>query len=155
MQLMLHPSKGKQRAAFVRLAFLVADCPHTRDLSAYIQRREQAAKDAARQDSEMQATKDAIDELDVLNRASNERNAGLAAEILRLVEAAARPSKHTILNAHIANQTSALKDEVKSSRQRWKIMKGTASAIVAGSGLDWVRDERLRDMVVDSTNDEV
>ncbi|KAK0754061.1 centromere protein H (CENP-H)-domain-containing protein [Schizothecium vesticola] len=128
--------------------------PIERDLSAYIQKREQAAKDAARQDSEMQATKDAIDELDVLNRASNDRNAGLAAEILQLVEAAARPSKHTVPNAHIANQTSALEDEVKSSRQRWKIMKGTASAIVAGSGLDWVRDERLRDMVVDSTNDE-
>lgn len=102
----------------------------------------------------MQATKDDIDELDVLNRASNDHNAGLAAEILRLVEAAARPSKHTVPNAHVANQTSALEDEVKSSRQRWKIMKGTASAIVAGSGVDWVRNERLRDMVVDSTNDE-
>ncbi|KAK1828197.1 centromere protein H (CENP-H)-domain-containing protein [Podospora conica] len=128
--------------------------PIERDLSTYIQKREEAARDAARQDSEMQATTAAIDELDVLSRASNHHSAGLAAEILQLVEAAGRPSKHTAPSALIASQTAALEHEVKSSRQRWKIMKGTASAIVAGSGLDWVRDERLRDMVIDSTNDE-
>nr|5Z08_D Chain D, Cenp-H [Thermothielavioides terrestris NRRL 8126] len=39
--------------------------------------------------------------------------------------------------------------EMKSNRRRWRIMKGAASAIVAGSGIDWVRDERLRDLVLD------
>ena len=103
----------------------------------------------------MQAATDAMDELQVISRASNERNAVLATEILQLVEMAARPGKHASSNGHIASQISALEQEVKSSRQRWKVMKGTASSIVAGSGIDWVRDERLRAIVVDSANDEI
>lgn len=42
-----------------------------------------------------------------------------------------------------------LQGELKASRQRWKVMKGTASAVVAGSGVDWARDDELREMVLD------
>ncbi|CAI4216693.1 unnamed protein product [Parascedosporium putredinis] len=42
-----------------------------------------------------------------------------------------------------------LKQEVKDSRQRWKVIKGTVSAVIAGSGIDWVNDPELLDMVLD------
>ena len=97
----------------------------------------------------IQATTDALAELEVLNFASTRRNADLASEILELVDISAQPNARPDRNAQLTSQTSVLEYEITSNRQRWKVMKGAASAIVAGSGVDWVRDRRLRAMVLD------
>jgi hypothetical protein len=44
-------------------------------------------------------------------------------------------------------------DEVKESRQKWKVINGTASAVIVGSGVDWVGDPELRDVVLDPEDD--
>jgi short-subunit dehydrogenase len=53
-----------------------------------------------------------------------------------------------------ADEIARLEAEVKASRQRWRVLKGTASAIVAGSGVDWARNAELRDMVLDPADEE-
>ena len=122
---------------------------NNRDLSAYLQKREQVANEAIEHSSMIQATTDALAELEVLNFASTRRNADLASEILELVDISAQPNARPDRNAQLTSQTSVLEYEITSNRQRWKVMKGAASAIVAGSGVDWVRDRRLRAMVLD------
>ncbi|CAG8973291.1 hypothetical protein HYALB_00000053 [Hymenoscyphus albidus] len=46
-------------------------------------------------------------------------------------------------------QLNELDAQVKSSRQKWRIMKGTASGTIVGSGIDWARDPDLLEIVLD------
>ncbi|CAG8951899.1 hypothetical protein HYFRA_00005703 [Hymenoscyphus fraxineus] len=46
-------------------------------------------------------------------------------------------------------QLNELDAQVKSSRQKWRIMKGTASGTIVGSGIDWARDPVLLEIVLD------
>ena len=39
------------------------------------------------------------------------------------------------------------------AKQRWRIMKSVVSATIVGSGVDWVRNEGLRDFVLDDEED--
>ncbi len=44
--------------------------------------------------------------------------------------------------------------ELRASRRGWRVMKGVASGIVAGSGVDWAEDETLRGVVLDPENED-
>lgn len=82
---------------------------------------------------------------------SSQRNVELAAEVLSLADQANRDkdSLAQLEDPELKEEMARLEREVKASRQRWKVMKGTASAVVVGSGVDWVRDDELRGMVLD------
>lgn len=41
-----------------------------------------------------------------------------------------------------------LKYETRTAQRRWKIMKSFVSAVIVGSGVDWARNEELREAVV-------
>lgn len=41
-----------------------------------------------------------------------------------------------------------LKGEARTAERRWKIMKSFVSAVIVGSGVDWARNEELRQAVV-------
>lgn len=43
-----------------------------------------------------------------------------------------------------------LEGRLAASKQKWRVMKGTASGVVAGSGVDWAGDSELRDVVLES-----
>lgn len=53
-----------------------------------------------------------------------------------------------------AAEIAGLEAEVRARRQRWRVLKGTASAIVAGSGVDWARDTDLMNIVLDPAEEE-
>lgn len=69
--------------------------------------------------------------------------------MLTLAEAAGQNRADSIDDPATKDEIAKLEQELKASRQRWKVMKGTASAVVAGSGVDWVKDGELRDIVLD------
>lgn len=73
----------------------------------------------------------------------------MAAEVLTLAHAADQNKAESTDDPAVMEEMSRLEKELKTSRQRWKVMKGTASAVVAGSGIDWVKDAELRDIVLD------
>ncbi|KAK3362828.1 centromere protein H (CENP-H)-domain-containing protein [Lasiosphaeria hispida] len=122
------------------------------DLLPYIQQREIAAVEAAMHSSNSQQARGRLAELEVETRQISHQNVDLAAEVLRLAEKTHQNETATVDNERLKRETVSLEHELKTSRQRWKVMKGTASAIVAGSGIDWARNERLRDMVLDSAD---
>lgn len=80
------------------------------------------------------------------------KNAELAKKMIALAEEA-DSQKDDIQDPEVRAQLDELEEAVKVSRQRWRIMKGTASAVVAGSGVDWARNPTLRELVLDDDGD--
>jgi len=79
------------------------------------------------------------------------KNAELATKMLALAEEENTQNKENIKDPELRQQLDELESAMKDSRQRWRIMKGTSSATVAGSGVDWARDPNLLEIVL---NDE-
>ena len=78
----------------------------------------------------------------------------LAAEVLQLAAEAGKNKAQPITDPAQAAEIAELEARLKASRQRYRVAKGTASAIVAGSGVDWARDDDLRSIVLDAEEDE-
>jgi len=82
------------------------------------------------------------------------KNVELSTRMLSLVEQANTQSKEDIDDPKSRRQLDELEASMKTSRQRWRIMKSTASATIAGSGVDWARDPKLLEIVLDNEGDE-
>jgi hypothetical protein len=104
----------------------------------------------AKKDIERQRLNSELSRVQVEALQVSKRNAELAAEVLALAEAADRNKAESIDDPAIQEEIKSLEQDRKTSRQKWKVMKGTASAVVAGSGVDWVKDADLRDIVLDA-----
>lgn len=132
--------------------------PIERDLLPAIKQRDAISK-AVAQDST--ARRDARDESATVAaelRRLEKQNAQLAAqarELAAAVSATDQPGLSKTAGSDADNMDEAALDkkqleaDVKTSRQRWKLIKGAASAIVAGSGVDWTREAALCDIVLD------
>lgn len=69
--------------------------------------------------------------------------------MLALADEANTHRKEDIDDPKARHQLDELEAEMRISRQRFRIMKGTASATIAGSGVDWARDPKLLEIVMD------
>lgn len=103
----------------------------------------------AKQDTERQRVNDELSIVQVEAIRVSRRNAELAAEVLTLAQAADQNKAKSIDDPATKEEIARSEKELKASRQKWKVMKGTASAVVAGSGVDWVKDTELREIVLD------
>jgi hypothetical protein len=103
----------------------------------------------AKRDIERQKITDELTKVQVETVRISRRNVDLASEVLKLADAASQNKAESIDDPATKDEIARLENELKASRQRWKVMKGTASAVVAGSGVDWVKDPELRDIVLD------
>jgi hypothetical protein len=79
------------------------------------------------------------------------QNAELAAQMIALAKDA-DTQKRDNMPRKAQIELAEMDANVKLSRQRWRIMKGTASGTIVGSGVDWARDPELLEIVLD--NDE-
>jgi Centromere protein H (CENP-H) len=80
-------------------------------------------------------------------------NAVMATRMLSLADAA-RAQKGDISDPKLRARVNELEAAMRASRQRWRILKGTASAAIAGSGVDWARDPHLLEIVMDDDDDD-
>ena len=78
-----------------------------------------------------------------------QKNAELSTKMLELADEANTQRKDDINDPRARRQLDELETEMRISRQRFRIMKGTASAVIVGSGIDWARDPKLVEMVLD------
>jgi hypothetical protein len=85
------------------------------------------------------------------NITTNRQNAELAAQMIALTKEA-DTQKRDDMPRKAQRELAEMDANVKLSRQRWRIMKGTASGTIVGSGVDWARDPNLLEIVLD--NDE-
>ncbi|KLU83631.1 hypothetical protein MAPG_02684 [Magnaporthiopsis poae ATCC 64411] len=125
--------------------------PIERDLEEPIKQRDAAAREVATQSTELHEMLDRLTKVESESAAVSRRNVELATEMLRLAEEAARDDKVLLEDddGGDGGLLARLENELRQSRRRLRVMKGTASAVVVGSGVDWVRDPALRDMVLD------
>lgn len=124
-----------------------------RDLLPYVHSRDTASIALAKTSADIREVINELTNVEAESLRVGRRNVVLAAEVLRLTEESEKRKTGETDDPAVQTEMARLLVEVKESRQRWKVMKGTASAVVAGSGVDWARDEALRDMVLDSEED--
>ena len=92
-------------------------------------------------------------EAEVQNITLARSNREKAERMMQLAEEAGSDKKE-VVEGEARERIDEMEGEVKSSKQRWRVMKGTASAVVAGSGVDWAGDEKLRGLVLEVESDE-
>lgn len=102
-----------------------------------------------KQSNELRSVLDQLTEVESETLRVSKKNQELAQEVLRLVEEADRGKTDAIADPAARKEIEKLENKLKASRQKWRVMKGTASGVVAGSGVDWARDRLLRDIVLD------
>ncbi|KAL2122600.1 hypothetical protein VTJ04DRAFT_3055 [Mycothermus thermophilus] len=127
--------------------------PAERDLLPTIEQRDTAAIRAAQLCSDTLKAKRQLAELERENLTLCQQNVELAQEVLSLEERAQIPQQVAFRSSTVENEVTSLEREVSTGRRRWKVIKGATSAIVAGSGVDWVRDEHLKTLVLESLDE--
>lgn len=78
-----------------------------------------------------------------------EKNRATAATLVDLIQTSEGLQANAMKDPTLGAQMNRLKGDTATARKRWRIMKGVVGAIIAGSGIDWARDDSLRDLVLD------
>lgn len=118
-----------------------------------LERRDQLSIEHMDISAKLLTTLDTLTTVEAEHMSAARRNAELAATMLALAEDASTQKKENF-DAKTRKHLEELEEELKVTKQRWRMMKGTASAMVAGSGLDWSRDEDLLELVLDEEDEE-
>jgi hypothetical protein len=119
------------------------------DLLPLIEERDLVSRAAAVRVTTLRQLLDRITETEADTLRMSRGNAQLASKILELTGELERERSEPLNDPKVKRQIHVLESELKGSRQRWKVIKATASAVVAGSGIDWTEVESLRDMVLE------
>ncbi|CAJ2513132.1 Uu.00g012510.m01.CDS01 [Anthostomella pinea] len=130
--------------------------PVERDLLPHLHARDKTTTALAQQASAHRALQDALFATEASNQRLARENVHLATQMLALAEQTAHPGGEASAldpDSELRAEMAALEDEVRAGRRKWRVLKGTASAVVAGSGVDWARDAELRGMVMDGEGD--
>lgn len=124
--------------------------PSHRDIQQWIHTRDDTSHSVAKQTASLRSVLDQLIEVESEALRVSKKNAELAADVLRLARDADLNHTDAIADDPGAKeQIVQLEGRLAASKQKWRVMKGTASGIVAGSGVDWARDPELRDVVLD------
>lgn len=85
---------------------------------------------------------------------ASRKNVELASEVIRLgAELEQKKFSYDRDDPEARESIQTAEGELRTSRQRWRVLKGVTAGIVAGSGVDWGRDEKLRELVLDMEGD--
>ncbi|KAI1268765.1 centromere protein H (CENP-H)-domain-containing protein [Xylariaceae sp. FL1019] len=129
--------------------------PIERDLLPLLTARDTASTELASRSREYDSLLSELTDIESRSLRMNRENVTLAARLLDLAnEAQRRKTGLTAEDSEYGGEIAELEADVKASRQRWRVLKATASGIVAGSGVDWARDDGLRDIVLDPPDDD-
>lgn len=82
-----------------------------------------------------------------------EKNRALTATLLTLAKKVQAQRDEVMKDPRFSAQLEGLRNDAATARQRWRIMKSVVAAVIAGSGVDWARDDTLRDLVLDEENE--
>ncbi|KFY05063.1 hypothetical protein O988_00294 [Pseudogymnoascus sp. VKM F-3808] len=128
--------------------------PIERDLLPLIQQRDDASTELAATAAQVLAARDALTAVEAERVVLARSNTELASKMVGLAEQVEGQKKGDIKDPEMRAKIEEMEREVRKSRQRWRLMKGVASGVVAGSGMDWARDEKLRALVLEEDSEE-
>lgn len=81
------------------------------------------------------------------------QNQELAATMLGLAAEVQQSRTEDVDDPALRHRLQQLDREVRVARRDWRVMKSVVSAVVAGSGINWARDEALAELVLDDETD--
>lgn len=125
-----------------------------RDLFPYVQQRDETSISVAKHAESRTRLRRDLTSVQVQSIRMCRENVKLTGQLFELAEQAKQKKAIRLDNPQVQREMDKLTREVKSSRQRWKVMKGVASGIIAGSGVDWAGDEDLRNIVLDPEDED-
>ncbi|KFY42224.1 hypothetical protein V494_02523 [Pseudogymnoascus sp. VKM F-4513 (FW-928)] len=128
--------------------------PIERDLLPLIQQRDDASTELAATAAQVLAAREALTAVEAERVVLSRSNTELAGKMVGLAEQVEVQKKGDISDPELRGKIEEMEREVRRSRQRWRLMKGVASGVVAGSGMDWARDEKLRALVLEEDSDD-
>lgn len=123
------------------------------ELLPYIERRDDTSISVATQAAETNKVLSVLTNVQSNTLRKSRENVTSAAEMLELAEQV-KLKKRVPPNSKMMQEQEELEADVKASKQRWRVMKGVASGIIVGSGIDWVHDDELQDVVLDPEEEE-
>ncbi|KAE9376752.1 hypothetical protein N431DRAFT_184047 [Stipitochalara longipes BDJ] len=118
------------------------------DLTPLIQQRDDLSITLNGLSTRVLSTRNELKHVEGEHMVTARKNTELATAMLALAEEADTQKKEDIDDPKARRQLDELEVSVKTSRQRWRIMKETASATIAGSGVDWARNPKLLEIVL-------
>lgn len=148
---------GEQATAMERYEFRQYAGYHAdeiRMLSTLINRRDVLSMAHTNVSSDLKSTLDSLLEAETENRIAMKKNQDLASTLLSLAEESKADNRDEFISPEHKRQHADLEEEIKVARSKWIILKSVVSAIIVGSGVDWARDEGLRELVVDEGDGE-
>ena len=122
---------------------------HQSDLLPYIRERDSTSIETAKQSAELRKTLEELTHVESEALRVSQANVSMTSELLELAEEAKRKKLGRMAGPAMEAEMKSAEEGVKESRQKWKVIKGTASAVIVGSGVDWVGDSALRNVVLD------
>ena len=84
---------------------------------------------------------------------ANNKNRELTAALLELTDRIKEGKDAAMAQPELSVQLHNARQEAETAKDQWKIMKGVVSAVIAGSGVDWARDDSLLELVLDADED--
>ena len=81
---------------------------------------------------------------------ANQRNQELTRQLVELTmhESSWRQE---INDTSVKLQLQQVETERRASQAKWDVIKSVAAAAIVASGIDWARDDKLRDLVLDGS----
>ncbi|KAH0595583.1 hypothetical protein MHUMG1_06758 [Metarhizium humberi] len=128
--------------------------PAEKDLLPLIEQRDQSAINVAKHATEVAFTRNDLTEVQSDTARVIRRNVDLTSTLFELAEEVKQKQASRLDDEETQSEIRQLEVAMRASRQRWRVIKGVASGIVAGSGVDWARDAKLREVVLDLDGDE-
>lgn len=119
-----------------------------------MQERDETSISVAQHADSMTKLRDDLTDVQVQSIRVCRQNMELTSELFALAEQAKQKKAVRVDDPRVQQEIEKLTREVKTSRQRWRVMKGVASGVVAGSGVDWAKDEDLRNIVLDPEDED-
>lgn len=85
---------------------------------------------------------------------TTERNRELATTLLDITRKGQDHRDRVSQDSGTRAQLDRLKGETATARNRWRMMKSVVGATVAASGVDWARNDTLKDVVLDDEQED-
>ena len=83
------------------------------------------------------------------NTRAMEKNRTLTTTLIALAKKVQAQRDEITKDLRFSAQLDMERNDATTARQRWRVMKSVVAAVVAGSGVDWARDDILRGLVLD------
>lgn len=124
-----------------------------RVLSSLVNRRDILTLIHENLSSSLASTLDSLSSAEIENIRATKKNQELVQKLLGLTKDM-KLQMDDITDPKLKSQLKTLENDIRTRRASWRTMKGIVSAAIVASGVDWARNEELRELVKDEEEDE-